>query len=128
MLKNEMHSFTRRPGKIFLRNLYRKSLNICKDPCRSAVVLMKQWHDLYRSSRKIGSLIFTDSQGKLNMGIIIKRIAIDQVFLISYPVYIRVCLKVLCKLQRKLAFISLHKMFCLKSRFLISAKFKNNFD
>ena len=39
--------------KYFLRNLYRKSLNICKDPCRSAVVL--------RSS----GTIFTDPQGKL---------------------------------------------------------------
>ena len=38
-LKNEMHSFTKRSGKIFLRNLYRKSLNICKEACRSAVVL-----------------------------------------------------------------------------------------
>ena len=31
--------FPRSSGKKFLKNLYRKFLNICKDPCRSAVVL-----------------------------------------------------------------------------------------
>ena len=31
--------FPRSSGKKILQNLYRNSLNICKDPCRSAVVL-----------------------------------------------------------------------------------------
>ena len=48
------------PEKIFLRNLYRESLNICKDP--------KILADLQLSLRSSGT-IFTDPQGKLNMGI-----------------------------------------------------------
>ena len=38
--KNAIYCFPEAPEKNFLKNLYRKSLNICKDPCRSAVVLM----------------------------------------------------------------------------------------
>ena len=37
--KNAINSFPEAPRKKFLNNLYGKSLNILKDPCRSAVVL-----------------------------------------------------------------------------------------
>ena len=37
--KNAIYCFPEAPEKSFLKNLYRKSLNICNDHCRSAVVL-----------------------------------------------------------------------------------------